>query len=88
MKVADFSDMRKLAEEQIVDNYGHFMMYTLLDVAQAADLRSPVWCNLTGVKANLGQCSESVVSILKLNRDTGCYWLLSCLHDMKTTVHN
>lgn len=63
MKVADFSDIKGLAEKQIVDNYGHFMMYTLLDVAQAADLRSYMWCNLTGVKANLGQRSESVVSI-------------------------
>lgn len=88
MKVADFSDTKELAEKQIVDNYGHFMMYALLDVVQAADLRLPVWCNLTGVKANLGQHSESVVSILKLNGDTGCYWLLSCIHDMKTTVHN
>jgi len=64
------------------------MTYALLDVAQAADLRLPVWCNLTGVKANLEQRSESVVSILKLNRDMGCYWLLSCLHNMKTTVNN
>lgn len=78
----------ELAEKPIVDNYGHFMMYVLLDVAQAADLRSPVWCNLTGVKANLGQPSEIMVSILKLNRDTGYYWWLSCLHDMRTTVHN
>lgn len=88
MKVADFSDMKELGEKHIVDNYRHFMTYALLDVAWAVELRSPMQCNLTGVKANLGQGTESTVSILKLNRDTGCYWLLFCLHDMSRTVHN
>lgn len=88
MKVTDFSDMKELAEKRIVDNYKHFMMYLLLDIAQTAELRLPVQCNFTGVKANLGQGSESMVSILKLNREMGCYWLLFCLHDMKRTIHN
>lgn len=73
---------------KIVNNYGHFMMCALLDVAQVVVLRPPVCCNLTSVKPNLRECSESVTSILKLNRDTVCYWLLSCLHDMKSAVQN
>lgn len=91
MNVTNFPDMKELAEKQIVGNYRHFMMYALLDIldiAQTAELRLPVQCNFTGVKANLGQGSESVVSILKLNRDTGYYWLLFCLHDMKSTIRN
>lgn len=75
-------------KKKIVDHYGHFLMHALLDVAQAVVLRPPLCCSLTSVKPNLGQCSESVTSILKLNRDTRCYWLLSCLHDMKSTVKN
>lgn len=75
-------------KKKIVDHYGHFLMRALLDVAQAVVLRPPLCCSLTSVKPNLGQCSESVTSILKLNRDTRCYWLLSCLHDMKSTVKN
>lgn len=67
-------------------NYGHFMIIALLDAAQVVVLRPPVCWNLTTVKPNLGQLSESVTSILKINRDTGCYWLLSCLDDIKSTV--
>lgn len=42
MKVTDFPDMKELAEKRIVDNYKHFMMYLLLDIAQTAELRLPV----------------------------------------------
>lgn len=55
-----------------MDNYRHFVTYALFDVAWAVELRSPMQCNLTGVKANLGQGTENALSILKLNRDTGC----------------
>lgn len=71
MKVTDFSDMKELGAS-LLDNYRHFVTYALFDVAWAVELRSPMQCNLTGVKANLGQGTESALSILKLNRDTGC----------------
>lgn len=72
-KKVDFWFFRyERAKKKIVENCGHFMICALLDVAQVLVLRPPVYCNLTTVKQNLGQCSESVISILKLNRDTGC----------------